>query len=72
MGLFKTELEGFEPSRHLRGLPHFECGPLQPLGYNSMITLSRSEDGITQINLIRCFRNYRSRRIGFDDFLVEV
>ena len=36
---FKTELEGFEPSRHLRGLPHFECGPLQPLGYNSKYDL---------------------------------
>lgn len=30
-----TESEGFEPSRRLRDLPHFECGPFGQLGYDS-------------------------------------
>ena len=30
-----TESEGFEPSRRLRDLPHFECGPFGQLGYIS-------------------------------------
>lgn len=33
--LDKTEMEGFEPSRRLRDLPHFECGPFGQLGYIS-------------------------------------
>ena len=29
---FAAEMEGFEPSRRLPGLPHFECGPFNHLG----------------------------------------
>ena len=29
---FAAEMEGFEPSRRLPGLPHFECGPFSHLG----------------------------------------
>ena len=28
----KAEMEGFEPSHRLPGLPHFECGPFSHLG----------------------------------------
>ena len=27
-----TEMEGFEPSRVVKRLPHFECGPFSHLG----------------------------------------
>ena len=30
--LKKAEMEGFEPSRRLPDLPHFECGPFSHLG----------------------------------------
>ena len=42
----KTEMEGFEPSRRLPDLPHFECGPFSHLG--------TSPDGSK--NLFRIFR----------------
>ena len=28
----RAEMEGFEPSHRLPGLPHFECGPFSLLG----------------------------------------
>ena len=30
--IIRAEMEGFEPSHRLPGLPHFECGPFSHLG----------------------------------------
>ena len=41
---FSTEMEGFEPSRRLPDLPHFECGPFSHLGTSPDITLPEESD----------------------------
>ena len=33
-----TEMEGFEPSRVVKRLPHFECGPFSHLGTSPKVS----------------------------------
>ena len=35
----RAEMEGFEPSHRLPGLPHFECGPFSHLGTSPYVGL---------------------------------